>query len=151
MFGRIIVLALTLAAGTTVMAEVFKWVDEDGKVHYSDKPSGSHDTQQLDIQSRPTDAARIAAQRAETYGLEKARGTRYDQEREGTKEDTQTQRDVRAERAQNCEIARDHNRIMQQSHRLYKPTEAGERKYLSDDETDAARAEAAQAVREWCG
>jgi hypothetical protein len=36
------------------------------------------------------------------------------------------------------------------AHKLYKPLPNGERQYLTDQEMDAARAEARKTVDEWC-
>jgi hypothetical protein len=53
---------LTLAAsGIAFAGDIYKWVDEDGHVHYGDKPVGAQ-SERMAIQSTPTDPARIAAQ-----------------------------------------------------------------------------------------
>ena len=40
-------LVLALCAGAVSAAEVYRWVDRDGVVHYGDKPK--HDAEQLDV------------------------------------------------------------------------------------------------------
>ena len=38
MYKRIFFAIITLIAAGAVMAQAYKWVDEDGVVHYSDRP-----------------------------------------------------------------------------------------------------------------
>jgi len=50
--------ALTLSA--VASAAVYKWVDAEGRVHYSDRPP-SEEAQIVSIISRPTNRERLAA------------------------------------------------------------------------------------------
>lgn len=36
-----------------VAGAIYKWVDDQGKVHYSDKPPAQSDTQEMDVKSDP--------------------------------------------------------------------------------------------------
>lgn len=50
----VIAFALTIAATSTLLAsEIYKWTDEDGNVHFSDRPAAG--VEHVAIQSRPTD------------------------------------------------------------------------------------------------
>lgn len=42
-------LLLLLVAAAPLSAEVYKWTDESGRVHFSDKPSERHRAQKLDV------------------------------------------------------------------------------------------------------
>ncbi len=58
MFARLIIVALMLVAGClcdlTTAAEIYKWTDEDGKVHFGDRPPPSvDDAEALAIDSDP--------------------------------------------------------------------------------------------------
>ncbi|MCH8336035.1 MAG: DUF4124 domain-containing protein, partial [Proteobacteria bacterium] len=54
-----LMLAVT-AAGTAVAGDIFKWTDEEGNLHFEDRPAGD-EPERLAIQSKPTDPARIQA------------------------------------------------------------------------------------------
>ena len=49
------------AIGVASGAEIYKWTDENGSVHYTDKPI-SEQAEHVAIQSRPTDNDQVLAQ-----------------------------------------------------------------------------------------
>ncbi|MDH3482190.1 MAG: DUF4124 domain-containing protein [Gammaproteobacteria bacterium] len=53
---RAIFLLLCLLAASAVLAEAYRWVDEDGIVHYSDRPREGAEVVQLSEYSRDTGA-----------------------------------------------------------------------------------------------
>jgi len=53
--------AVLLASGLAVAGEIYKWTDEDGYVHYEDRPIGKTDMQHVDIISRNTDNSVVQA------------------------------------------------------------------------------------------
>jgi hypothetical protein len=55
-----------------------------------------------------------------------------------------------AERAKNCQTARERQEKDAISHRLYRELPNGERAYLNDAEIDEAKAKAAEDVKTWC-
>lgn len=61
-----------------------------------------------------------------------------------------TAAEMREQRIKNCEIARERQERYAISRRLYRQNEAGERVYLSDSEIEQARARAAEDVQNWC-
>ena len=56
-----------VASGAAVGGEIYKWTDEDGNIHYEDRPTGSAPVQRVAIVSRNTDneavQARVQAKR----------------------------------------------------------------------------------------
>ena len=60
--------AALMASGLAVAGEIYKWTDEDGNVHYEDRPVGKTDMEHVDVVSRNTDntvvQARVDADRA---------------------------------------------------------------------------------------
>jgi hypothetical protein len=77
----IIILISTLAAGS-VLAQAYKWTDEEGVVHYSDRPQeGAEEVVLPDAPRRPPQAAaaaRTAATEAAPEGAEEAGPFRYE-------------------------------------------------------------------------
>ena len=131
-----------LAATTLHGAEVFRYVDEDGNVAYSDRPVGQNAETIVVTTNAPIVPPQPAApaQPATAAPEETAEPER----REPTPEERA------ADRAANCTIARERNERYAISRRLFRQLPDGEREYLSDAEIDEARARAAADVEEWC-
>ena len=146
---RIFVLVILAAAAGSPAAAVYRWVDAEGQVHYSDTPQ--RNAERIEIESRPTDPELVRARENQAAALRAERELRTTQQAEDTTAQANDAERVAAERAANCETARQRLATYETAHRLYRPMADGEREYLSDEELDAARAEARLAVEEWCG
>ena len=137
----IVTLAL-LAAGTLHGAEVFRYIDENGNVAYSDRPIGQNAESIVITTNAPIVPPRAAAPAQPETTTPEETGDR--QRREPTPEERA------ADRAANCTIARERNERYAISRRLFRELPDGEREYLSDAQIDEARARAAADVEEWC-
>jgi hypothetical protein len=62
-----------------------------------------------------------------------------------------TAAELAAEKAKNCQIAKERQEKYSISHRLYRDLGNGEREYMSDADIDKARSQAAADVTTWCG
>lgn len=135
------------AAGIAAAAEIYRWTDDDGNVHYTDKPLGDSPVR-LAIESRPTDNARVQAQVQQRQERRAAAA-----EAAASADDGPTPEELRAqarERDERCNTYKARLTSFVQSRRLYREDENGERIYLSDDEIDAARAKVQRQVEENC-
>ncbi|MBA3564971.1 MAG: DUF4124 domain-containing protein [Gammaproteobacteria bacterium] len=146
---RTIALIVSSVAATVAVADVYRWVDSEGQVHYSDTPV--RDAERLEIESQPTDPARILAEREQAAALGAARELREEQDATQAADEAGIAADIADQRAANCEKARQRLESYDAAHRLYRPQEDGGREYLSDEELDTARADARLDVDEWCG
>jgi hypothetical protein len=135
--------ALTLCVSSAFAAEVYRSVDSQGNVVYSDRPEDGGVPVTIRV-AGGTPAARAPAARAP----EAAQPTAA----EPTPEVAQAAEAAQdaEDRAANCTAARERNDRFSVSHRLYRVGGSGEREYLSDAEIDTARAEAASAISRWC-
>ena len=142
------VMAMTLASGA-MANEIYKWTDENGSVHYEDRPSGAASEERLDITYRRTDGSAV-------------------QKRVQTRVDAQTSRREAASvaaaaqqeaadnaaadeaRMQKCERSRARLESYLQSRRLYRTDENGERVYLDDAQRQEARQKAEEQISEFC-
>lgn len=131
---------------------VYRWVDRDGTPHYQDRPpEDMENAEALNLRYRLSDQEALAAaagRKAEEQAVAELRESQQDQEQAAADADRQQ---VLGEREQGCVKAREQQQKYDTAHRLYKPGPDGQRHYLSDEELDAARIEARQAVAEWCG
>ena len=151
------VTAIALAAlvlGTTGASaqefSVYKWVDDDGVPHYTDRPPASEDATRTGVRSQRTDPNAVMArveQQSEQLAEERAAlQDAEDAEGEAAAERAQT----RDEREENCQRARDRAETYNTARRLYRPMADGSREYLTDQELSDARAAADEAVNTWC-
>ena len=148
---QFIVAAATLTltvSGAALAGDIYKWVDEDGNVHYGDKPVGAQ-SERMAIESRPTDQARVTAQvHARTEARAQAREAEAAAAAEGPSEE-----ELRAqaeERRRNCEKSRADMQRMVTSRRLYREDENGERVYLDETEMQATRQRVEEQINEFC-
>jgi len=141
-------IAALIASGTTVASEIYEWTDDAGNVHYEDRPISQEAQLRRDIFSARTDNSAVQAQvqaRREAYAA--AEQVAAEAPEEMSKED------VRAEqqkRQQQCQMYRDRLEQFLRSQRLYQEDESGERQYLSEEETMAARARVEEQIQEYC-
>jgi len=141
---------LTLIMTSAAFAgDIYKWVDEDGNVHYEDTPSGAR-PERLAINSKPTDPARIASQaQARAAARAETREAKAAAAAEGpSAEELQAEKQKRAEQ---CTQARTTMQRFVTSRRLYREDDAGERVYLDEAETRAARQKVEDQIDEFCG
>jgi len=165
--SRILVLVLTLALAASASAQLYRWVDKDGKVRYGDTPPPGVKTRMLGSPPSATppaagddatkdDAAKDAAAKDSHQGpltpaeQEQAFRKRQMEARKAQEKEDLARKDSEAKQA-NCARARESLATYESGQRVARTNKQGERYYL-DDETRAAEAvKARQAVSEWCG
>jgi len=93
--------AALMASGLAVAGEIYKWTDEDGNVHYEDRPVGTTDMEHVDVRSRNTDntvvQARLDADRAARAA---SRQVASEAPAEMTREEMRAEQQVRQEKCQ---------------------------------------------------
>ena len=146
-FAFVMMLAVS-AAGMAFASNIYKWTDEQGNVHYADRPTGDPSEERLDIGSRPTDASRVQAQVQAAYEARAAAEEAAASEPAGP-----TPEELRAqalEREEKCSTYKTRLQRFLTSRRLYRKDENGERVYLDEDETLVARERVQNQVEEYC-
>lgn len=138
-------LALALAAAPLAHAELYKYVDKDGKTVYSDAPPPNADTRQLKTLGSAPPAAAPKTAMDKDKDQEKLRKEAREKQDKADKAARGAEEQERA-----CNQARANQRAVQQGGRLYKYDEKGERAFMTDDEIEAEKAKAARAVDEAC-
>jgi len=126
--------------------DVYRSVDENGVVVYSDQPSADSElvTIAVSLASAPArQTSRPADDRADDDAPASS-PLAAEIPRESTPEE------IAADRARNCEYARQMQQTYSVSHRLYRTGPDGEREYLTDAELTAARTKAESDVAAWC-
>lgn len=152
MTTRKLITAVTagLLVSVIAQADIYRWQDAAGTVHYSDTPPEGVNAVLVDIQSSPTDKARIAEQRRATIGAQQARKLiEAEQQYEGD-EQAATEEEQRKAREDACLQARERLERYNASPRLYQELEDGEREWLTEEQANQARERAAKSVADLC-
>lgn len=141
-------LALT-ASGVALSGEIYKWTDENGNVHYEDRPIGGPATERVKIASRSTDSsavqASIDARRERVAARDEAKAKQAEAAAEVAKAQAEAE-----DRQQKCTQYRARMESYLQSQRLYREDEAGERVYLDEKQILEARNKAQEKIQEYC-
>jgi hypothetical protein len=146
-----ILLLAVIAAGTATAGEIYKWTDEEGNVHFGDHRPDGEETEKVAIQSKPTNPARMqaAAQaRASAAAKSQDEAAAAAAAQQGpTPEELQAQAEAKAEK---CNTYRERLQKYLTSRRLYREDDTGERVYLDESETQAAREKVENQVQKYC-
>ena len=141
-----VILGLLLVFTGQSFAEVYKWVDEHGRIHYGDK-------------SMSDEAEKVTIKKASTIdppALEREEKRRklldiYQEGRTQNKRDRQARIERRKQRQANCDRAREKLEKMRRASYLYKDGNGPDtRKILTDSERGQAESELEQTVKKWC-
>ena len=148
------VLAFALAGA--VHAQMFKWVDKDGKVRYGDTPPPGVKATALKGSSAP---AAPAANAGASKGAAKGPLTPAEQEQEYRKRQaeeqkssakaTQEQRD-KADKKDNCESAKNSLNMLESGQRIARTNPSGERYYLDEAQIAQEVAKARESMQRAC-
>jgi Domain of unknown function (DUF4124) len=152
---RNLAISTLLCAGavSVAYADVFRWVDDHGGVHYSDQWVPGSEV--IKSTAKPRAGGSDTPSPA-NYSAPKTNGqASQDNAAKAVKQD------VAKAREQQCKEAKDRYDKAIQARRIYKPGPAGDkskdsdrpddRQYLSDEEADAYRVKARQDVQDFCG
>ena len=147
---QLFIAAAILLATATVAAQVYKWVDKDGKVQYSDMPppATATKTEARKIETSPavvsTPApAKSLQDRAKDFDkrktdvAEKAKKSEIDQQKAETD-------------AANCSDARAALRQLESGRPITRTTETGSREYLDDEARQAEITKARKSIEGFC-
>jgi hypothetical protein len=137
-----------IAANSAFASDIYKWTDAEGNVHYGDRPVGEQ-PERVAIDSQPTDPARIqenAQARVESRTAKSAAAA-------AAAAESPSPEDLRAEaaeRAAKCTSVKAQMQQLVTSRRLYREDESGERVYLDESESLAARERVENQISEFC-
>lgn len=141
--------AMTIASNLATASDVYKYTDEKGNVLYTDKPR-TLPAERMNVQTPKSDPAAAQARQAEEM--------KRMQDADAARKQASSQRSDQAaaapmnakDRAERCTKARDRYDTYMNSQKLYEEATPGERRYLTSEELDAARASAKANMDTWC-
>jgi hypothetical protein len=154
--ARLLILALALALAGTATAQLYRWVDESGRVRYTDRPPPAGvKSRTIAAPAAPSTPAAPAADKGERSGpltpaeREQAFQKRRQEEQKAADKAAAAEKDA-AVKQENCRRARESLATLQSGQRIRRTNAQGEQYYL-DDSARAGEIQSAQrAVQDWC-
>lgn len=150
---KLLVFLVTAAAvitGASVSAgEIYKYVDEDGNIHYLDRPTGESGEERLGLTYAHTDNATVSAQQKQRQEYM----AKLDEAREESATRREAEEKARAEMEQRDARCQQHRARLEgylQARQLYRENEAGERVYLDESQTLEARQKVEELIQKDC-
>jgi len=149
-------LIVGLSVGSVSAQTVYKSVDGEGNVSFTDRPPlqqeiGDKPLDVMAVEIQRSDRELIAANRKSTQSDARANGVAADIRANHEAEDAAEQAEKDELHAKNCTLAKERLTKYSQARRLYREGDDGERSYLSEQEIDTERANAVRAIDQWCG
>lgn len=135
----LLLLALTPALAT---AEIYRWTDAQGQVHFGQRPAAGAER----IEVRPQVIERDESTRQREQRSERFFDARR-QEQQAAGEQASQQR---AQRERECRALGEELAVLQRGGRYFRTDAAGERVYYSESEIETAREQLASRIRQRC-
>ena len=152
--ATILLLLSTAVVTGALAAEIYKWTDDDGNIHYGDRPTGDgltmpNQVERVAIASRRTNSDQVQSGVDARLKRESARAETATAAADARKE-ADAQRAQAEDRAEKCGAYRERLQKLLTSRRLYRLDDNGEREYLDEGQMDATRAQVQLQVEEYC-
>ena len=127
------------SAGIAFAGDIYKWTDEDGNVHYGDRPMSEPSEEPLAVGSEPTDTSKDEVDNELIAAAS-----------EMVKPSPEEPHAQALEGEEKCGTYKARLRKLLASRRSYKDGENGERVYLDEDDIVAARERAQNQIEKYC-
>lgn len=133
---------------TIGQSEIYRWVDENGMVHFDDRP-GSGNKEKIDIKTSDTSSS-PDTELQNWVEQEKRLLEIYEEERQEKKLKKAEQEQEKMKLKKKCAEAKDYERTLNESSGLYFLDEKGERIHVSAEEKDAEVREIKEFIKKNC-
>jgi len=142
---RYLFIPLLLLTAPPATAEIYRWVDAQGRVHYSDKPHEGADEVVIKP-AAPTDPEVVERQRHQQQLLKSLGADRREREQALAE-----QKQALVERRTRCAAVQEKIKEYSNASHLYVEGEDGKPVFYSEQQRAAYMAELEKAKRHWCG
>jgi hypothetical protein len=145
------ILAASLLGSDTVDSGVYKWIDEEGKTHYTDSPP-DRAARQMDVPLGPDEATLRSSREQANRLLELDRRKQQMRQRAKAREEREAlarRREAEA-LARRCRNARSHLEILTKQIPVYWTSDRGERVFIEDHERPERIAELKRFIQRDC-
>jgi len=135
---------VVLLAPALASAEIYRWTDAQGRVHFGERPGGSG-AEQVEVKPQVVErdeATREREQRTQQY---------FDARREEKALADTRASEARAERSKECQKLRSNLEGIQRDQRYFVIDKNGNKNYVEAGEIEAARSRLSSRIAERCG
>ena len=132
-----------LATSTVLAKDIYKYTDDDGTIHYVDRPTGAPAEERVSI----------ASSRPSSSTSEEASGPDWRERRQARIDARDAAKSAKSEEEERKRICNEYRMRLDQysqSDQLYRMDEQGERVYLNDTEVAEARKAIQDRIQEHC-
>lgn len=143
---RVMMVAIALALSPAAMAQLYKSVDKDGRVIYTDQPPASGNAKTINIPRSVTDAP---APSKSYVAQDKENEKKKKEANEKAAKAGDPAKKAQEDQAR-CAQAKSAYQMYADGGRIFKSDEKGERVFLSDAEIESARAKSRREMDEAC-
>ncbi len=146
---RNLILLYILTVPIVAHAGVYKWVDENGKVHYGDQPQASQPIVEMNID----DTTPVPSSSGDVLSREEKRERllqSMEEDRVEKQEKREKQLAVKEQNRQKCNQYRDRMRHYERANSLYKLDKDGNRVYISDADRVSATKNLQAKIKKYC-
>jgi len=147
---RIVAVLGLMAVSVAAPADVYKWVDSQGRVYYSDRPDVDN-AERLAVATRRTNPEQVAQRNEAAREQRQVTDAQSAQQRRDQTSTQAVRNDVSKTRSEQCKAAKEQYRVAIESQKLYRVGKDGERQYLTSTEIDEARLNTRRAMDQVCG
>lgn len=144
-----LLLAIAVASPACV-AEIYKWKDKHGKLHFGDRPPPDVEApQEVDIKNAPV-ADGQPPDSAERLDRQRRLLDSYASDREEKKQAAAKDKEQKAQRARQCIQAKHNLKVMKQAGVHYSLDDIGEEVYASDAEREKSIQQYQGKISKYC-
>lgn len=137
-----VLLCLLLLPGLAA-AEIYRWTDANGQVHFSQRPAAAG-AEKVEVKPQVVERDQLTREREE-------RANRfYDARREEQAQASVNAAEQQAKRAEECRELRNKLASIPEGRSYYRAEADGQRSYYSDEQVDTARQQLQSRVSERC-
>ena len=131
---------------TSLNAEVYRWTDDKGRVHFGDRPSEKAD--KVDIKANKAPASTLNDAKRKQKASQFLRARELDKIEKERKD--QKLKNHAAKKAKNCKNAKRELRKLREARLLYTLDKSGKKHYVSDAERVEEEKKTLKVVEQWC-
>jgi hypothetical protein len=147
---RYVALLLFCLGSSVAHAGVYKWIDEDGKVHYTDSPMATQPSVEMNVDDSATvpvhgKDGQLSREEKRERLLQSMAEDRLEKQ-----EQREKQKAIKRENRKKCNRYRDQMRHHERASSLYRLDKNGERVYMSDSDRAKATRRLQAKIKLYC-
>ena len=139
---------LLLFSWQPVGAGIYQWTDQQGRVHFSDRPVDAG-SKEIRVNSKPS-SSNPAESQAERQKIQQRMLDIYQEERLQKREVAEERKQAKKQKVVKCREARSRYDRLNNAGGIYNYDDSGERRYLSEAERERYIAKVKNDVKHWC-